>query len=97
MKEFKSFFKEVKGNEKGGEKMKIALAVNENYKTVDDVLNALHGFKDMGIEHLQLVNSVDETEENGEKYAVFDFEADKGILYMLVHDKRVINFLRKES
>lgn len=46
---------------------------------------------------MQLVNSIEETENDGEKYAVFDFEAEKGILYTLVHNKIVINFLVKED
>lgn len=51
----------------------------------------------IGISSEQLVNSIEETENDGEKYAVFDFEAEKGILYTLVHNKIVINFLVKED
>ena len=46
---------------------------------------------------MQLVSSIEEIENGGEKYAIFDFEVEKGILYALVHNKIVINFLVKED
>ena len=77
--------------------MRIALQVDRNFIEVEDLLNALHAFEARGIKEMQLVNSIEETENCGEKFAVFDFEAEKGILYALVHNKIVINFLVKEE
>ena len=77
--------------------MRIALQVDRNFIEVEDLLNALHAFEARGIKEMQLVNSIEETENGGEKFAVFDFEAEKGILYALVHNKIVINFLVKEE
>lgn len=77
--------------------MRIALPVGRNFSEVEDLLNALHAFEARGIKEMQLVNSIEETENDGEKYAVFDFEAEKGILYTLVHNKIVINFLVRED
>ena len=77
--------------------MKIALPVSRNFSEVEDLLNALHAFESRGIKEMQLVNSIEETENGGEKFAVFDFEVEKGILYALVHNKIVINFLVKED
>ena len=77
--------------------MRIALQVDRNFIEVEDLLNALHAFEAMGIKEMQLVNSIEETENGGEKFAVFDFEVEKGILYALVHNKIVINFLVKED
>ena len=77
--------------------MRIALQVDRNFIEVEDLLNALHAFEARGIKEMQLVSSVEETENGGEKFAVFDFEVEKGILYALVHNKIVINFLVKED
>ena len=77
--------------------MRIALQVDRNFIEVEDLLNALHAFEARGIKEMQLVNSIEETENGGEKFAVFDFEVEKGILYALVHNKIVINFLVKED
>ena len=77
--------------------MRIALQVDRNFIEVEDLLNALHAFEASGIKEMQLVNSIEETENCGEKFAVFDFEVEKGILYALVHNKIVINFLVKED
>ena len=77
--------------------MRIALPVGRNFSEVDDLLNALHAFESRGIKEMQLVNSIEEIENGGEKYAVFNFEVEKGILYTLVHNKIVINFLVKED
>ena len=77
--------------------MRIALQVDRNFIEVEDLLNALHAFEARGIKEMQLVNSIEETENCGEKFAVFDFEVEKGILYALVHNKIVINFLVKED
>ena len=77
--------------------MRIALQVDRNFIEVEDLLNALHAFEARGIKEMQLVNSIEETENGGEKFAVFDFEVEKGILYALVHNKIVINFLVKEA
>jgi hypothetical protein len=77
--------------------MRIALPISRNFNKVEDLLNALHAFEARGIKEMQLVNSIEETENGGEKYAVFDFEAEKGILYTLVHNKIAINFLVKED
>lgn len=77
--------------------MRIALQVDRNFIEVEDLLNALHAFEASGIKEMQLVNSIEETENGGEKFAVFDFEVEKGILYALVHNKIVINFLVKED
>lgn len=77
--------------------MRIALPISRNFSKVEDLLNALHAFETRGIKEMQLVNSIEETENGGEKFAVFNFEAEKGILYTLVHNKIVINFLVKED
>ena len=77
--------------------MRIALQVDRNFIEVEDLLNALHAFEARGIKEMQLVSSIEEIENGGEKYAVFDFEVEKGILYALVHNKIVINFLVKED
>lgn len=77
--------------------MRIALQVDRNFIEVEDLLNALHAFEARGIKEMKLVNSIEETENGGEKFAVFDFEVEKGILYALVHNKIVINFLVKED
>ena len=77
--------------------MRIALPISRNFSEVEDLLNALHAFEASGIKEMQLVNSIEETENGGEKFAVFDFEVEKGILYALVHNKIVINFLVKED
>ena len=77
--------------------MRIALQVDRNFIEVEDLLNALHAFEARGIKEMQLVNSIEETENGGEKFAVFDFEVEKGILYALVHNKIVIDFLVKED
>ena len=77
--------------------MRIALQVDRNFIEVEDLLNALHAFEARGIKEMQLVNSIEETENGGEKFAVFDFEVEKGILYALVHNKIVINFLIRED
>lgn len=77
--------------------MRIALPISRNFSKAEDLLNVLHAFEARGIKEMQLVNSIEETENDGEKYAVFDFEAEKGILYTLVHNKIVINFLVKED
>ena len=77
--------------------MRIGLQVDRNFIEVEDLLNALHAFEASGIKEMQLVNSIEETENGGEKFAVFDFEVEKGILYALVHNKIVINFLVKED
>ena len=77
--------------------MRIALPISRNFSEVEDLLNALHAFGARGIKEMQLVNSIEETENGGEKFAVFDFEVEKGILYALVHNKIVINFLVKED
>lgn len=77
--------------------MRIALPISRNFSKVEDLLNALHAFEARGIKEMQLVNSIEETENGGEKYAVFDFEAEKGILYTLVHNKIAIKFLVKED
>ena len=77
--------------------MRIALPVGRNFSEVEDLLNALHSFEARGIKEMQLVSSVEEIENGGEKCAVFDFEAEKGILYTLVHNKIVINFLVRED
>ena len=77
--------------------MRIALPVGRNFSEVEDLLNALHAFEVRGIKEMQLVSSIEEIENGGEKYAVFDFEVEKGILYALVHNKIVINFLVKED
>lgn len=77
--------------------MRIALPISRNFSEVEDLLNALHAFEARGIKEMQLVNSIEETKNDGEKYAVFDFEAEKGILYTLVHNKIAINFLVKED
>lgn len=77
--------------------MRIALPISRNFSKVEDLLNVLHAFETRGIKEMQLVNSIEETENGGEKYAVFDFEAEKSVLYTLVHNKIVINFLVKED
>lgn len=77
--------------------MRIALPISRNFSKVEDLLNALHAFEARGIKEMQLVNSIEETENGGEKYAVFDFEAEKGILYTLVHNKIAINLLVRED
>ena len=77
--------------------MKIALGVNKNYVKVDDVLNALQEFKDMGAEKIQCVNSIEEIEENGEKFAVYEIEPCDGVLNILLHNNTIINFLKKEK
>lgn len=77
--------------------MRIALPISRNFSKAEDLLNVLHAFEARGIKEMQLVNSIEETENDGEKYAVFDFEVEKGILYTLVHNKIVINFLVKED
>lgn len=77
--------------------MRIALPISRSFSKAEDLLNVLHAFEARGIKEMQLVNSIEETENDGEKYAVFDFEVEKGILYTLVHNKIVINFLVKED
>ena len=77
--------------------MRIALQVDRNFIEVEDLLNALHAFEASGIKEMQLVNSIEETENGGEKFAVFFFDVEKGILYALVHNKIVINFLVTED
>lgn len=77
--------------------MRIALPVGRNFSEAEDLLNALHAFEARGIKEMQLVSSIEEIENDGEKCAVFNFEAEKGILYALVHNKIVINFLVRED
>lgn len=77
--------------------MRIALPVGGNFSEVEDLLNALHAFEARGIKEMQLVSSIEEIENDGEKCAVFNFEVEKGILYALVHNKIVINFLVRED
>lgn len=79
--------------------MKIGIPINKNYRKANDVLNSLRCFTSMGYEYLQLANSIGEAEdeETGEKYAIFDFETQMGTVYMLVHDKIVIDFISTEK
>ena len=77
--------------------MRIALPVGRNFSEVEDLLNVLHAFEARGIKEMQLVSSIEEIENDGEKCAVFNFEVEKGILYTLVHNKIVINFLVRED
>lgn len=79
--------------------MKIGMPINKNYRKANDVLNSLRWFASKGCEYLQLVNSIGEAEdeETGEKYAIFDFETQMGTVYMLVHDKIVIDFISTEK
>ena len=45
--------------------MRIALQVDRNFIEVEDLLNALHAFEASGIKEMQLVNSIEETENGG--------------------------------
>ena len=79
--------------------MKIGLGLNENYKEVDSLVKALQEFKEIGTEitDIQCVNSIEETEEDGERLAVFDIAPVYGVLYILVHNGSIINFMKKEG
>ena len=77
--------------------MKIAVPENRNWEKPKELLEVLNTFNAMGVEQIQFVGSIDETEWNEEKCAVFDFDAKHGILYILVHNNSVISFFRNEE
>lgn len=77
--------------------MKIVVPENRSWGKPKELLDVLNTFNAMGVELIQFVGSIDETECNEEKCAVFDVDAKPGILYILVHNNSVINFLRKKD
>lgn len=74
--------------------MRVGIAVTTAWNKTLDVESAISDFG-QGMGELRVITSLDVADEDSIEYAIFEFEPEENTFYVLVHENKVVSFMKK--
>ena len=74
--------------------MRVGIAVTTAWNKTADVESAISDFAH-GMGELRVITSLDVADEDSIEYAIFEFEPEENTFYVLVHENKIVSFMKK--